>query len=375
MFRTLRAWYFTLRPVVTSRGPGDAVSTVPVYVDARHLTLEPTGVGVWLRSIVGEWDAAADPIILLARREVEAPGGRRTTAVSAPSALWHLVAAWRTWRSRGRYLSPDSFLVPLLVGRRATLVVHDLTPILLPGAHTRRSRLSHALLLRLAVRRVGAVVVPSRATADDLLGVEPAVADRLHVIAEAARPLPSTGASSGADATPYVLYVGTIEPRKNVDVLVRAFRDAAPAGWRLVLAGKLGWLSEEERTALVREIDADDRIEHLGYVSDEQLGTLYRDAEVFVYASSHEGFGLPVLEAMSHGVATITSDADALAEVAGDAAICVPLADLEAGLTAAIERLTASEDDRRAYAEAGRRRAQAFSWASAADALLQRVRA
>ena len=350
------------------------MSAAPIYVDARHLTLEPTGVGVWLRSIVGEWGAAADPVVLLARSEVAAPGGRRTTAVAAPSALWHVVAAWRTWRTGGRYLSPDSFLVPLLLGRRATLVVHDLTPILLPGAHTRRSRLSHALLLRLAVRRAGAVVVPSRATADDLLGVEPAAADRLHVIAEAARPLPPTSAPPETGA-PYVLYVGTIEPRKNVDVLVQAFRAAAPAGWRLVLAGTLGWLSEDERAALLRAIDADDRIEHLGYVTDEQLGALYRDAELFVYVSSHEGFGLPVLEAMSHGVATITSDADALAEVAGDAAICVPLADLEAGLSAAIERLTGSEDERRAFADAGRRRAQAFSWASAADALLQRVRA
>ena len=331
-----------------------------------------TGVGVWLRSILAEWD---DPTVaLLTRGTAAAPGGARVVPIAAPSAAWHVVAAWRTWRSGGRYLSPDSFLVPIALGRRATLVVHDLTPILLPEAHTRRSRISHALLLRLAVRRAGAVVVPSAATRDDLLRVAPSAAERVQLIAAAVRSLPEPDSRrAGEDA--FVLYVGTIEPRKNVDVLVRAFRAAAPPGWRLVLAGKLGWLDDDARDDLLRAIEADDRIEHLGYVTEERLATLYRDAGAFAYVSSHEGFGLPVLEAMHHGVPTITSDADALAEVAGDGAVCVPLADLEASLAATFARVLSSEEERAALSAAGRRRAATFSWRSAADELLARIRA
>jgi len=343
-----------------------------VFVDARHLDRSPTGVGVWLRAILTEWSASGVEVEPLTRTTTDAPGGTAATPVRAPSALWHAAVAWRTWRARGRYLSPDSFVVPLLLGRRATLVVHDLTPLLLKQAHTRRTWLSHALLLRLAARRVGAVVVPSRATGDDLIRFVPQAAGRVHVVPEAARDLPAP-TEAPARAEPFVLYVGTIEPRKNVDVLVRAFSAAAPSDWRLVLAGKLGWLDDDQRAALLADVDADARVELLGYVSDEALAALYRDADLLVYPSSYEGFGLPVLEAMSRGVATVTTDAAALVEVAGDAAARVPLADLEDALVDAIGRLTADPDARAALAASGLERAASFSWRSAAADLLDLV--
>jgi glycosyltransferase involved in cell wall biosynthesis len=349
--------------------PARAASAPPLFVDARHLELRPTGVGTWLRSILDEWATLPDAerIFLLTRGDVPTRGGLRASPIAAPSVLWHLVAAWRTWRAGGSYLSPDSYLVAILLGRRATLVVHDLTPIVLPGAHTRRSALSHRLL-GVVARRVGRLVVPSEATRDDLVRHVRGRTAPIEVIPEAARTLPS--GTSPSHPGPYVLYVGTIEPRKNVDVLVRAFTRAAPDGWRLVIAGGLGWLDAAARAELLAAAEADGRVDVLGYVSDDALSALYRDAEIFVYPSSYEGFGLPVLEAMQHGVPTVVSDAAALVEVAGDAALRVPLADLENGLVEVLARLMSSPDDRRALGAAGRSRANAFSWEAAARVLL-----
>jgi glycosyltransferase involved in cell wall biosynthesis len=352
----------------------DVTTTRTLYVDARHLERSPTGVGVWLRSILEEW-ARVEPgpeVRLLTRAFAPHPEPLRLEPIALPSAAWHLAAAWRTLRSRGRYLSPDSFLVPILLGGRATLVVHDLTPLVLPQAHTRRSRLSHRLLLRLAARRAGVVVVPSTATRDDLLAMVPSSADRVRVVPEAARrlPMPSVDAELPDESTPYVLYVGTVEPRKNVDVLVRSFRRSAPPGWKLLIAGKLGWLSPEAKQQLLHDIGDDGRVRLLGYVDDARLGSLYRHAALFVYPSSYEGFGLPVLEAMASGVPTITTDASALVEVAGGAARCVPLRDLEAGLGEALVELTAAPAARDLLAAAGRARAAEFTWEAVAGAIL-----
>lgn len=339
----------------------------PLFVDARQLERAPTGVAIWLRSILAEPATRAADVRLLTRGRPEAPGGA-VEPIGAPSAAWHLVAAWRTRRAGGRYLSPDSFIVPILLGRRATLVVHDLTPVLLPAAHTRRTWVSHVLGLRIAVLRAGAVVVPSEATRDDLLRLVPRAEARTHVVAEAARLLPK---GPPVVDPPFVLYVGTIEPRKNVEALVRAFRRAAPEGWRLVLAGKLGWLSGEAKASLADAVGDDGRVVQLGYVDDATLGGLYAAAGLFVYASSYEGFGLPVLEAMSHGVATVTTDAAALAEVSGGAAVCVPLDDLDGGLERTLADLLRRPEERERLAAAGLRRAEELSWRAAAEAVLE----
>jgi glycosyltransferase involved in cell wall biosynthesis len=159
-----------------------------------------------------------------------------------------------------------------------------------------------------------------------------------------------------------VLFVGAIQRRKNIARLVRAF-EAMPAGWRLVLAGAAGWGAEEELRA-VETSPRKSSIEVCGYVSAAQLESLYSRARIFAFASLDEGFGMPVLDAMAHGIAVITSRRSALPEVAGDAAMLVDPENVDE-LAEALRRLAADEAVREELARRGRARAAEFSWESA----------
>jgi alpha-1,3-rhamnosyl/mannosyltransferase len=175
--------------------------------------------------------------------------------------------------------------------------------------------------------------------------------------------------------TPYLLYVGTLEPRKHVDDLADAFLAVAPPEWRLVLAGARGWLG---RDAAVR-LDAatsSGRVVELGRVGDDVLAGLLAHAEAFAYPSSYEGFGLPVAEAMAGGVPVLTTSASALAELAGDAAVVVDLDRADAygtGLRAALQSLMTDATLRARLAEAGRARVAGLSWDATADAVWSAV--
>jgi glycosyltransferase involved in cell wall biosynthesis len=164
-----------------------------------------------------------------------------------------------------------------------------------------------------------------------------------------------------------VLFVGAIQRRKNVARLVRAF-EAMPAGWRLVLAGAAdGWGAAEELGAVdssSRRSDIDVR----GYVTSVELESLYSRARIFAFASLDEGFGMPVLEAMAHEVAVVTSRRSALPEVAGDAALLVDPENVDE-LAEALRELAGDDEKRETLARRGRTRAAAFSW----DAAVQRT--
>jgi glycosyltransferase involved in cell wall biosynthesis len=162
-------------------------------------------------------------------------------------------------------------------------------------------------------------------------------------------------------ARPYVLFVGTLEPRKNLVRLVRAYRRLAADGLphALVLAGPFGWKGDQLR----RELGAPGagRIVLTGKVSAVVLDALYREAAAFVYSSLYEGFGMPVLEAMGRGVPVVTSTASSLPEAAGDAAIMVDPRSVE-DLAEAIARVLTDEAEARRLAAAGRARAAGFTW-------------
>ncbi len=160
-----------------------------------------------------------------------------------------------------------------------------------------------------------------------------------------------------------VLFVGAIQRRKNIARLVRAF-EAVPAGWRLVLAGAAdGWGAAEELNAVEsspRRSDIDVR----GYVTAAELESLYSRARIFAFASLDEGFGMPVLDAMAHGVAVVTSRRSALPEVAGDAALLVDPENMEE-LAEALRGLASDEEARTELVRRGSARVAAFSWDAA----------
>ena len=233
--------------------------------------------------------------------------------------------------------------------------------------------------LRAAARRADAVVVPSAFTAGELgahTDVDPA---KVHVTPLAAS-LPMQPASD-VDAVldrlgvprPYLLSVGTLEPRKNHARLVRAYRRLAADGrpHALVLNGPDGWLDDELRREL--SSDGPGRVVRTRDLSVVDLDTLYRGADVFVYPALYEGFGLPVVEALARGVPTVAGNGSSLPEVAGDAALLVDTLD-EAAIADALARVlddpALAEDLRRRGVE----RAASFSWRETARATLRAYR-
>jgi len=284
--------------------------------------------------------------------------------------------------------APNYILPPAFRLSRAARVatVHDLSVLRVPWAVRPDTRVAHEERLASTLREARRVIAVSRTGAgelEELAGVAP---DRVRVVPHGPGQL-AARATAGGDAadggalqepdapaappgTPadFGLYVGTLEPRKNVPGLVAAWRELRrrlPAAPALVLVGRYGWGVDEIRRA-VDAAAAEGWLVHHGYVSSRELLALYRGARLLALASFYEGFGLPVLEAMSLGTPVVLSDIPVLRELAGDAALYAPPdrpEEFAERLAEAIER----PQETAARADRGRRRAGRFTWARAAD--------
>jgi len=215
---------------------------------------------------------------------------------------------------------------------RAPLVVtvHDVASALFPETFPWHGRWFHARGLAAAARRATLVITVSRSAAAEIQAHSTIAADRLRIVPNgvdhieaSAEEIVATRARHGLDGAPYILWVGTLEPRKDVGTLVRAFADLVDsgqaAGHRLALAGPAGWLSSELVPApLIERLGGAIRL--LGTVGEGDLRALYAGATLFALPSRHEGFGLPVLEAMAQRTPVVCSDIPALREVSGAAA-------------------------------------------------------
>jgi glycosyltransferase involved in cell wall biosynthesis len=163
----------------------------------------------------------------------------------------------------------------------------------------------------------------------------------------------------------YILYLGTLEPRKNLVTLLKAYAALTDPDVHLVLAGGKGWLCEDI-FAEVSALGLEERVHFPGYLSDMSLPLWYNAAEAFAYVSWYEGFGLPVLEAMACGTPTVASNTTSLPEVAGDAALLVPPDDVEA-IREALKRCLSDQPLRTRLQHAGREQAAAFTWDKTAE--------
>jgi glycosyltransferase involved in cell wall biosynthesis len=243
---------------------------------------------------------------------------------------------------------------------RAVSTFHDLF-VLGSDYSTAEFRKRFAALARDAAARSDLIITVSQYTADQVtsrLGVAP---ERTRVVPHGVRFPP---AGIGAPRRKAVLHVGAIQRRKNIARLVAAFERAAPAPWRLVLAGSLGF-EGEEILARIEGSRVRDRIDIKGWVDDEQLAALYRECAFLAFPSLEEGFGIPALEAMAQGMPVLASRAGALPEVCGDAALLVdPLSEDE--ISEGMRRLIAEDGLGERLATRGRERAGDFSWESAA---------
>ena len=235
-----------------------------------------------------------------------------------------------------------------------SVTVHDTVPWTHPGTLTPRGVSWHRQMIRRAAGRARGLVVPTQAVADDLRRWVP-VTVPVHVAGHGVAEVLSSPEEVPGLPPRFVLAIGTIEPRKGIDVLLDAMTEVDVP---LVLVGQPGWGGVDPRRDGV-----DVRV--LGRLSDARLAGVLRRASVLAVPSLAEGFGLPLLEAMAAGVPVVHSDAPALVEVAGGAGVCVPRGDAKA-LAAALREVLSSPSG---LVEAGLARAAEFSWRRAAEAV------
>ncbi|MEW6321774.1 MAG: glycosyltransferase family 1 protein [Acidobacteriota bacterium] len=362
-----------------------------IAFDGTTLTPGRTGVGYYtehlLAHLADEVVQTGDELIVLSNQAVEtdrpmAPHVRVHAGHRFPVRLgWMQFRAARAISAVGADVAHfTNGMMPAGVSVPTVVTVHDMSLQLYPGCHPVRRLLLNRPLMRTAIRRAGAIVTVSHSTRRDLLRLHPEVdPGRVVVVHEAAGPgfSPIDDAARLADVRAryglparFLLYVGTIEPRKNLPRLVSAFAEARAAGLRhhLVCAGPYGW-SSRSLAGHIRRLGVEAAVHFTGYLRAADLPALYNLSEFFVFPSLYEGFGLPVVEAMACGVPVITSNTSSLAEIAGDAALTVDPTMVEA-LGSALHRLGSDAALRADLSARGLARARAFSWAQAARAML-----
>ncbi|HEX8491832.1 MAG TPA: glycosyltransferase family 1 protein [Pyrinomonadaceae bacterium] len=272
-----------------------------------------------------------------------------------------------------------NYNVPLWNSCRTILTIHDLSLFLYPETHeehlVRRARLRLPLMARTATT----IITPSESVRREVcehLSIKP---DKIIAIPEAARrlfrPVPLAETVEVRRRLKiedeFILFVGTIEPRKNLLTLARAFDEIHRTTLlrpQLVIAGKEGWLTGELFSYL-KSTETRERVRFTGYVSDDDLRALYSSCRVFVYPSLYEGFGLPPLEAMACGAPVITSRIPSIMETVGDAARLVAPTDFRE-LAQSIIRVLEDTGERDHLSSAGLERAAGFSWERTAAATL-----
>ena len=286
--------------------------------------------------------------------------------------LWtHARLSWEMATQPPDVLFVPAHVLPLVSPRRSVVTVHDLGYGHFPDTHPPRQRWYLDWTTRRHARRAAHLLADSTATKNDLVrrygakpdritvaypGLDPAV-KRVNDAAEIAR----VKAKYGVEGA-YVLYLGTLHPRKNLSRLIAAYRQS---GLRLplVLAGKRGWYYEQ----LIKE--AGSGVRFIGYVDEADKPALLTGARAFAFPSLYEGFGFPVLEAMACGVPVLCSSTSSLPEVAGEAGLLVDPLDV-AEIAAGLRRITADDELRPALIERGYEQARRFTWAQCADAVL-----
>jgi len=358
-----------------------------IGVDARLVFYSQAGIGQYilrLTEALAQVDHEDEFYLLQSRKDktrmADAPNFyRRDLWTPSHHRFEQIALAMEVAAFRLDLLHSPDFIPPFYRHWASVITVHDLAFLLFPHFMTKEAARYYSQIDQ-AVKRTDHIIAVSESTKRDTVKLLGVPAEKITVIYEAANPVyrplddPPALALSRRKyrlAGDFILCVGTIEPRKNLPHLLRAFRrllDEYRLDVHLVLAGEAGWLYQEVFAA-VEELHLGDRVRFLGKVSVDDLLLLYNAARLFVTPSKYEGFGLPLLEAMACGTPVIATNVSSLPEVVGDAGLLVSPED-EAELTVAMWRVLTDEALRAEMREKGLKRAKLFSWERAAQETL-----
>ncbi len=377
-----------------SRNPGGSMAddVLRIGIDLSCLVPHPlTGVGYAASNYVRALIERGGPLEL----RLFASSGRSAAhalegfdgAAARRTAWWPTrlkTPMWTRleWPPMERFTGPIDIahgmfhLLPAARHAKRVVTVYDLTGLRFPETHTRRSTALHTAMLSHAARRADAIVTMSQSCRNDLVELLGAHPDRIHVVPggvdldEFSTPFDAGVRVRLGIPETYFIYLGTIEPRKNLVRLIEAYavvRDRLGEIPPLVIAGRPGWKTEAFDEAIER-LKLGPQLILVGYLPRAETVMLLRGAMACLYPSLYEGFGLPALEAMAAGVPLLTSNVSSLPEVVGDTALMVEPESVES-IAAGIEELLAKPEAARVRAERARARAETFTWGHSADIL------
>jgi glycosyltransferase involved in cell wall biosynthesis len=365
-----------------------------IGIDARTTLSPKTGDRTYTLNLVralARMDAENEYFLLLDRAPPpgllpDAPNFHHVVLPTFWGRWWTMVQVPLFARRAALDVLHVQYITPLVCSARVVTAIHDVSFAVLPETFPLKDRLLLNLFVPLSASSASKVLTLSESSKRDLierLGVSP---EKIVItpcgVDETMRRVEDP--QSIADVLrrygitpPFILSVGLLQPRKNLPRVVEAFarlRERRPdLPQRLVIGGRVGW-GVEPLMNRVRALRLENAVHFAGYVADEDLPALYSAADLFVYPSLYEGFGLPPLEAMACGAPVVTSNVSSLPEVVGDAALMVNPLDVEA-MAAAMEQILTDSTLRQTLTARGGERARAFTWERMARRTLEVYRA
>ena len=364
-----------------------------IGIDATALPPKPVGAGNYIIELIRALHALDSPheFVIFAQQH-----GRELIGIPPRSGFeWvglpdHSPARRLIWEQTGfpglirrqdiDLLHSLHYTRPFQLPCRSVVTFHDMTFFLFPQLHTRSKRIFFPLMIRYSARVADALIADSESTRQDairILGLAPEKISTVPLgVRPEFRPINDPALKKAVRARyhlpeHFLLFVGLVEPRKNLPLLIKSYHQAASQGHSipLVIVGRKGWMYEQVLD-LITDLDLSNQVHLTGYVSPEDLPIVYNLADVFIYPSLYEGFGLPPLEALACGTPVITTAVSSMPEHVGQAGLLVPPGD-ETALTQALIRLLNDQELKSRLSVLGPQQAAQFTWTRTARETLQ----